>query len=95
MKDYAKPCIGENYPGHVIWHVGINELHYKLTPKRILKSVTGVAKSLVTSTRLFSIYSIIPCSKNYNNKAMEINKRLCKMRNKEKLFFLEDRNKHI
>ena len=46
MKDYAKPCIRENDPDHVILHVGTNELNSELLPQRTAKSSLQLRKIL-------------------------------------------------
>ena len=92
MKDYVKPCIGENDPDHVIMHVGTNEMNSELPPERIAKSVIDVAKNVKTDTRSVSISGIIPRNDNFNNKVMEVNKELAKMCKREKFQFLEHSN---
>ena len=42
--------------------------------------------------RKVSISGIVPRNDNFNNKAMEVNKELSKMCNREKLLFLEHNN---
>ena len=55
MKDYVKPCIGENNPDYVILHVDTNELNSELTPDRIAKSVIDVGKKFKPTIEL-SVY---------------------------------------
>ena len=41
MRDYIKPCLRENRPEHVVFHVGTNDL-----PS--VKSVDSIARSIIT-----------------------------------------------
>ena len=89
MKDYAKPCIRENDPDHVILHVGTNELNSELLPKRIVKSIVDVAKNIKPEKRSVSIISgVVPRNNDLNNKKSEVNKELSRMCKREKLLFL-------
>ena len=92
MKDYVKPCIRENNPEYIILHVGTNELKSDSTPERIAKSVVDVGKNIQSDNRTVAISSIVPRNDNFNNKAMEVNKELCKMCEREKLFFVDNSN---
>ena len=92
IKDYVKPCLRENDPKNVILHVGTNDLNSELPPERIAKSIVDVPKNIKSDTRKVSISGIVPRNDNFNNKAMEINKELSKMSNREKLLFLEHNN---
>ena len=92
MKDYAKPCIRENDPDHVILHVGTNELNSELLPERIAKSIVDVAKNIKSEKRSVSISGVVPRNDDLNNKASEVNKELSRMCKKEKLPFLEHSN---
>ena len=68
MKDYVKPCIGENNPDYVILHVDTNELSSELTPERIAKSVIDVGKNIQTNYRTVSISCIVPRNDNLTKK---------------------------
>ena len=92
MKDYVKPCIRENNPDYVILHVGTNELKSESTPERTAKSVVDVGKNIRNDNRTISISGIVPRNDNFNNKAMEVNKELAKMCEKEKLLFVDNSN---
>ena len=92
MKDYAKPCIRENDPDHVILHAGTNELNSELLPERIAKSIVDVAKNIKSEKRSVSISGVVPRNDDLNNKASEVNKELSRMCKKEKLPFLEHSN---
>ena len=92
MKDYVKPCIGENNPDYVILHVDTNELNSELTPERIAKSVIDVDKNIQTNYRTVSISCIVPRNDNFNKEAMEVNKEYSKMCKKEKFILLDQSN---
>ena len=92
MKDYVKPCIGENNPDYVILHVDTNELNSELTPERIAKSVIDVGKNIQTNYRTVSISCIVPHNDNFNKEAMEVNKEYSKMCKKEKFILLDQSN---
>ena len=77
---------------NVILHVGTNDLNSELPPEKIAKSIVDVAKNIQSDTRKVSISGIVPRNDNFNNKAMEVNKELSKMCNREKLLFLEHNN---
>ena len=55
MKDYAKPCIREEDPDHVILHVGTNDLNSDYNAERIAKSIVDVAKNLTSNQRKVTI----------------------------------------
>ena len=61
-------------------------------PERIAKSVVDVGKNIQSDNRTVAISSIVPRNDNFNNKAMEVNKELCKMCEREKLFFVDNSN---
>ena len=92
MKDYVKPCLRENDPKNVILHIGTNDLNPELPTERIAKSIVDVAKNIQSDTRKVSISGIVPPNDNFNNKAMEVNKELSKICNREKLLLLEHNN---
>ena len=50
MKDYAKPCIREDNPDHIILHVGTNELSSENDAERVVKSIADLAKSLLSES---------------------------------------------
>ena len=58
--DYVKPCIRENYPDHVIIHVGTNELDSERQADMIAKSIIDVAKGIRTNIATVSISGIVP-----------------------------------
>ena len=50
MKDYAKSCIREDNPDHIILHVGTNELSSENDAERVGKSIAYLAKSLLSES---------------------------------------------
>ena len=44
MKDYMKPCIRENNPDHLIFHVGTNDVPSNKKAKCIAESIVSLAK---------------------------------------------------
>ena len=73
MKDYMKPCIRENNPDHLIFHVGTNDVPSNKKAKCIAESILSLAKEAKASKLDVSISSIIPRNDNWNNKVMEVN----------------------
>ena len=73
MKDYMKPCIRENNPYHLIFHVGTNDVSSNKKAKSIAESVVSLVKEVKASKRDVSISSIILRNDNWNNKVMEVN----------------------
>ena len=60
----------------------------ELPPERIVKSIIDVAKNTESDSQIVSISGTEPHNDNFNIKAMEVNKELSKMCDKEKLLFL-------
>ena len=87
-----KACIRENNPEYIILHVGTNKLKSESTPERTAKSVVDVGKNIQSDNRTVAISSIVPRNDNFNNKAMEVKKELCKMCEREKIFFVDNSN---
>ena len=73
MKDYMKPCIRQNDPDHLIFHVGTNDVPSNIKAKCIAKSIVSLAKEVKASKLDVSISSIITRNENWNNKVMEVN----------------------
>ena len=88
MKDYVKLCIRENYPAHVIIHVGTNDLDSERQAEVLAKTIIDVAKSIRTNTCTVNISGIVPRNNNFNNKALDVNDELSKMRREVKLDFI-------
>ena len=68
-----KPCIRENNPDHLIFHVGINDVSSNKKAKSIAESIVSFVKEVKASKLDVSISSIIPRNGNWNNKVIEIN----------------------
>ena len=73
MKDYMKPCIRENNPDHLIFHVGTNNVPSNKKAKSLAESIVSLEKEVNASKRDVSISSIIPHNDNWNNKVIEVN----------------------
>ena len=43
MNDYVKPCIRENNPDHIIFHVGTNDIPTSKDPLAIAQSIVDLA----------------------------------------------------
>ena len=56
------------------------------------KQNTKIAKNTQSDSRIISISGIVPRNDNFNIKAMEVNKELSKMCDKETLLFLSHSN---
>ena len=46
MKDYMKPCIRENNPDHLIFHVGTKDVPSNKKAKCIAESIVSLAKEV-------------------------------------------------
>ena len=68
-----KPCIRENNPDHLIFHVGTNDVPSNKKAKSNVESIVSLAKEVKASKIDVSISSIIPRNDNWNNKLMEVN----------------------
>ena len=79
MKDYAKPCIREENPDHIILHIGNNDLSSENNAERVGKSIVDLAKSLLFENRKVSISEIIPRNDRWNIKAKEVNNHMKEM----------------
>ena len=58
MNDYVKPCIRENNPYHIIFHVGTNDIPTSKDPLAIAESIVDLAKSVMTQDRSFTISGV-------------------------------------
>ena len=68
MKDYTKPCALEENPGHIILHVGTNDLISDNSLERVGKSIIDLAKNLFHNNRKVTISGVIPRNDEWNNK---------------------------
>ena len=59
MKDYVKPSIRENNPGH-IFHIGTNSVPSEKTPQVIAQSIVDLAKSVANDNLQVTVSSIVP-----------------------------------
>ena len=48
MNDYVKPCIGENNPDHIIFHVETNDIATSKDPVAIAQYIVDLSKSVMT-----------------------------------------------
>ena len=76
MKDYVKPCIGENKPDYVIIHVGINNLNSETTPEMITKLIADATRNIKKENCSVSISGIVPHNDALNYEALEVNQEL-------------------
>ena len=76
MKDYMKPCIRENDPDYLIFHVGTNDVPSNKKAKCIAESIVSFPKKVKVSKLDGSISSIIHWNDNWNSKIMEVNSHL-------------------
>ena len=79
MREYAKQCISEDNPDHIIHHVGTNELSSENDAERVGKSVADPAKSLLSENWKVIISGIVPQNDQWNNKAEQVNNHLKQM----------------
>ena len=77
MKDYIKPCIRKNSPGHVIIQLGPDDLDSIRQAEMIAKSIIDIGKSIRTNT--VSISQIVPRNDSFNTKALDVIDELSKM----------------
>ena len=89
MVDYAKPCIRENDPDHIILHVGTNDLNSENNAEQISKSILDLAKDLTSQKRSVTVSGIVPRNDEWNNKAAEVNEHLRVMCQESGISFIE------
>ena len=58
MNDYVKPCIRENNPDHMIYHVGTNDIPTSKDPLAIAQSIVDLAKSVMTQIVAFQYQAL-------------------------------------
>ena len=79
-KDYVKPSIRENNPGH-IFHVGTNNVPSKKTPQVIAQSIVDLVKSVANHYLQVTVSSTVPRNHQWSKKVYEVKKvllNLCK-----------------
>ena len=82
MKDYAKPCVKDENPDHIIMHIGTNDLNSEINPELIAKSIADLANGMVSEKRKVTASGIIPRNDKWNKKVEEVNqhlKNMCKI----------------
>ena len=79
MNDYVKPCIRENNPDHIIFHVGTNDIPTSKDPLAIAQSIVDLAKNVMTQDGSVTISGIILRNDQWNNKFREVNDSLARM----------------
>ena len=79
MNDYVKPCIRENNPDHIIFHVGTNDIPTSKDPLAIAQSIVDLAKNVMTQDGSVTISGIILRNDKWNNKFREVNDSLARM----------------
>ena len=78
MNDYVKPCIRENNPDHIIFHVGTNDIPTSKDPLAIAQSIVDLAKNVMTQDGSVTISGIILRNDKWNNKFREVNDSLAR-----------------
>ena len=68
MKEYAKLCITENEPDHIIVVVGTNNSPSELNAERIAKSIIDLAKNSIKEQ-----FTIVPQKDEWNSEMQNIN----------------------
>ena len=89
MNDYVKPCIRENNPNHIIFHVGTNDILTSKDSLAIAQSTVDLAKSVMTQDRSVTISGIIPRNDQWNNKVREVNDSLARMCENDNISFMD------
>ena len=67
MKEYAKLCITENEPDHIIVVVGTNNSPSELNAERIAKSIIDLAKNSIKEQ-----FTIVPQKDEWNSEMQNI-----------------------
>ena len=89
MNDYVKPCICDNNPDHIIFHVGTNDIPTSKDPLAIAQSIVDLAKSVMNQDRGVTISGIIPRNDQWNNKVREVNDSLACMCENDNIPFID------
>ena len=90
MKDYTKPCAREENPGHIILHVGTNDLISDNSLERVGKSIIDLAKNLFHDNRKVTISGVIPRNDEWNSKTELANNHLKEMCNSANIDFIDN-----
>ena len=89
MNDYVKPCMRENNPDHIIFHVGTNDIPTSKDPVAIAQSIVDLTKSVMTQDRSVTISGIIPRKDEWNNKVRKVNDSLARMCENDNISFID------
>ena len=89
MNDYVKPCIRENNPDHIIFHVGTNDIPASKDPVAIAQSIVDLTKSVMTQDRSVAISDIIPRKDQWNNKVRKVNDSFARMCENDNISFID------
>ena len=90
MKDYSKPCIKDDKPDHIIFHVTTNDLASENNAEKIAKPIADLANCLVADDRTISVSSIVPGNDKLNGKAAEVNSYLQRMCSNVNMHFIDN-----
>ena len=83
MNYHVKPTLRNFNPGHIILHVGTNDLNTERTASQIVKLTIDLCQLLKTDANTIAVSLNVPRYDNLNNKANEVYGRLinwCKER---------------
>ena len=89
INNYVKPCIRENNPDYITFHVGTNDIPTSKDPLAIAQSVVDLAKSVITQDHSVAISDIIPWNDQWNNKVREVNDSLAGMCENDNISFTD------
>ena len=98
MKDYKKPCTRKKNPGHIILHVGTNDLSSDNSLEGFGKLIVDLAKMILINrkfhdNRKVTISAIISRNDEWNNKAELVNNHLKKMCKSANIDFIDNSKK--
>ena len=92
MKSYILPTKRRN-PGHVVIHVGTNDLESDKTPKEIAKDIYDIAQSLKTNDNMVTISGLVPRGDQMlNGKVVQVNDELMEIAQRCKFGFVDHSN---
>ena len=76
MKGCVKPCVRDENPDHIIMHARTNDLNFENIPEWLAKSITDLAKGVVSEKRKVTVSGIIPKNDEWNKNGEEVNQHL-------------------
>ena len=92
MKSYILPTKRRN-PGHVVIHVGTNDLESDKPPKEIAKDIHDIAQSLKTNDKMVTISGLVPRGDQMlNGKVVKVNDELMEIARSCKFGFVDHSN---